>query len=38
MLADSPTAKNTDDQALSESELESKREALLAQLNMQLDE
>lgn len=32
------TGKNADDQALSESELESRREALLAQLKMQMDE
>lgn len=37
-IIDSPLTKNTDDQALSESELESRRAALLAQLNMQMDE
>lgn len=38
IFADSPNAKQGDDQALSESELESRRAALLAQLNMQMDE
>lgn len=37
-IIDSPSTKNPDDQALSESELESRRAALLAQLNMQMDE
>lgn len=39
LFSDSPSAKhNADDQGLSESELESRRAALLAQLNMQMDE
>lgn len=37
-ITDSPSTKNPDDQALSESELESRRAALLAQLNMSMDE
>lgn len=39
LATDSPSStKNADDVALSESELESRRAALLAQLNMQIDE
>lgn len=34
----SPTSRNGDEQALSESELESKRAALLAQLKEQMEE
>lgn len=35
---DSPSPKNADEQALSETELESRRAALLAQLNEQMEE
>lgn len=35
---DEETGKQTDDEMLSESELKSRREALLAQLNMSMDE
>lgn len=35
---ESPSGKQTDDEMLSESELKSRREALLAQLDMSMDE